>query len=70
MEYLFAMKATSARIGVDDDDLRLLGRIIGITTLEQAYALVERFYRSERISAKSGFFMQSIFSEGPHPHLR
>ena len=69
-EYLFAMKATSARIGVDDDDLRLLGRVIGITTLEQAYALVERFYRSERISAKSGFFMQSIFSEGPHPHLR
>jgi hypothetical protein len=63
-EYLFAMKATSARIGVDDDDLRLLGGIIGITTPEQAYALVERFYRRERISAKSGFFIQSIFPEG------
>jgi hypothetical protein len=64
-EYLFAMKATSARIGVDDDDLKLLGRIIGITTLEQAHALVERFYRRERISAKSSFFMQNIFPEVP-----
>jgi hypothetical protein len=52
---------------VDDDDLKLLGGIIGITTLDQAFALVERFYRRERISAKSGFFMQSIFPEVPGP---
>jgi hypothetical protein len=26
----------------------------------------ERFYRHERVSAKAGFFMQTIFPEGLH----
>jgi hypothetical protein len=39
-EYLFAMKATSARIGIDDDDLRLLGTLIGIRNADQAYEVV------------------------------
>ena len=62
-EYLFAMKATSARIDIDDDDLKLLGKIIGIKSAEDAYAMVERFYRQERIPAKSGFYLQSIYPE-------
>jgi hypothetical protein len=59
--YLFAMKAVSARIGVDDDDLRLLGRRIGIATVDEAFEAVERYYRRRRISAKAGFFMRAIF---------
>jgi hypothetical protein len=60
-EYLFAMKATSARIGIDDDDLKLLGALIGVTNADQAYEVVERFYRHERVSAKTGFYIQTIF---------
>ena len=60
-EYLFAMKATSARIGMDDDDLILLGTIIGIKSADQAYEVVERFYRRERVSAKAGFYIQTFF---------
>jgi hypothetical protein len=67
-EYLFAMKAVSARIGVDDDDLKLLGARIGITTVDQAYEVVERFYRQERIPAKAWFFMQAIYQD--HVPLR
>jgi len=63
-EYLFAMKAVSARIGADDDDLRLLGQRIGVTTAEEAFGIMERFYRSERVSAKSNFFVQVIFPSG------
>ena len=62
-EYLFAMKATSARLGIDDDDLKLLGEIVGIKDAEDAYAIVAKFYRQERISAKSGFYLQSIYPE-------
>ncbi len=53
-EYLFAMKAVSARIGVDDDDVRLLGARIGITTPDEAYAAVEKFYRRERTPPRRG----------------
>ena len=63
-EYLFAMKAVSARIGVDDDDVRLLGTRIGIKTVDEAYEAVEKFYRRERISAKAGFYIQTIFQAG------
>jgi hypothetical protein len=48
-------------IGVDDDDLRLLGRRIGIATVDEAFETVERYYRRRRISAKAGFFMQAMF---------
>jgi len=60
-EYLFAMKAVSARVGIDDDDLKLLGRRIGVTTAEQAYEAVDRHYGPERVSGKAGFFLQTIF---------
>ena len=50
-------------IGVDDDDVRLLGARIGITTPDEAYAAVEKFYRRERISAKAGFYLQTIFRD-------
>ncbi len=60
-EYLFAMKAVSARIGIDDDDVRLLGRRIGITSAAEAFEAVERFYRRERVSAKAGFYLETIF---------
>jgi len=70
-EYLFATKAVAARIGVDDDDVGLLGRRIGITSVDEAYEVVERFYRRDRISAKTGFYLQAIFEQGrphgPHP---
>jgi hypothetical protein len=62
-EYLFAMKATSARIGIDDDDLRLLGTLIGVKTADTAYEIVERYYRRERVSAKAGLFIQTLFPE-------
>jgi hypothetical protein len=62
-EYLFAMKATSARLEIDDDDLELLGCAIGIASAEDAFRVVEKFYRADRISAKTGFFIESIYPD-------
>jgi hypothetical protein len=42
-EYLFAMKAAAARQETDGEDLRALARLLGIATLVDALALVERF---------------------------
>ncbi len=60
-EYLFAMKAMSARLNRDDDDLMLLGELAGVRTVEDAYNVVERYYRPERIRAKTGLYLQSIY---------
>lgn len=75
-EYLFAMKAAAARLETDGADLRLLAGELGITTTAQALDLVERFYRPERLTAKTQLILEAIItaqSAGPatgtsHPH--
>lgn len=59
-EYLFAMKALSARQEADSGDLLALAGVLGVTTAEQAFAIVERFYRPARLTAKASIFVQSV----------
>lgn len=64
--YLFAMKSLAMRIGgtevsQDVEDIRLLGRALGITTFEQAIAVVSQYYPDGRISPKTQFGLQEIF---------
>jgi hypothetical protein len=58
--YLFAMKALSARLEDDSDDFLVLAGILGVTDAEHAFAVVERYYRAERLTAKASFFVQSL----------
>jgi hypothetical protein len=62
-EYLFAMKAASARQEADGEDLLTLAALLRITTETQATAMIERFYAPSRLSAKSRFFIQGIFAD-------
>jgi hypothetical protein len=62
-EYLFAMKAASARQEADGEDLITLAALLRITTQTQATAMIERFYDPSRLSAKSRFFIQGIFAD-------
>lgn len=64
-EYLFAMKAAAARLETDGADLRLLARELGITTTTQALDLVERFYRPERLTAKTQLILEAIITAQP-----
>lgn len=61
-EYLFAMKAASARQEADTADLLILAELLAVRTAEQAFELVERFYEASRLSAKSQFFLQAAFA--------
>lgn len=61
-EYLFAMKAAAARQETDGEDLRLLAGVLGITTIAQALDLVERFYRPDRLGAKTQLFLEGILA--------
>lgn len=62
-EYLFAMKAQAARQETDGDDLRLLARVLGINDLDQALALVERFYGPGRLRLNTQLILEDILAE-------
>lgn len=62
-EYLFAMKAAAARIEEDTEDLRLLAVELGITSEDQALALLERFYERARLTVKSQLVLEALFDE-------
>lgn len=59
-EYLFAMKALAAR-PEDFEDLKILGREIGIRTLDHAFSIVEKYYPRDRIPPRTAFFLQEVF---------
>lgn len=58
------MKAFAAR-NRDEEDLRTLVGIIGLTTLEPALALCERFFPHEPLPGRSRAMLEDLFVEGP-----
>lgn len=66
-EYLLAMKARAMRVGgigssSDVEDIKLLARALGITTSEEALAIVAKFYPRNVIEPKTRFGLEEIFS--------
>jgi predicted nucleotidyltransferase len=66
-EYLFAMKCRAMRIGgidssSDIEDIKLLAHKIGLTSSEDALALVESFYARGMLEPKTRFGLEEIFS--------
>ncbi len=67
--YLFAMKCLAMRVGgtetsQDISDIRLLGGALGISTFDEAIAVVSQYYPAGRISPKTQFGLQEIFGSG------
>ena len=60
-EHVFAMKAFAAR-GRDEDDLRALASIIGISTLEAALAICIQFFPDEELPPRSQAMLEDLFS--------
>jgi predicted nucleotidyltransferase len=60
-EHVFAMKAFAAR-GRDEDDLRALADIIGVSTLDGAVALCGRFFPGEELSPRSRAMLEDLFA--------
>lgn len=61
-EYVFAMKAASARQEADTEDLLLLAGILRVTEADHAFAIIERYYSSKRLTPKSRFFIEQTFA--------
>lgn len=65
-EYLLAMKAVAMRIGAefhDEDDVRFLIRLLGISTYQEALNIVTKYYPIERIPQKTLFALEEIVEE-------
>jgi hypothetical protein len=65
--YLFAMKCLAMRIGGVDEsrdrsDIEALARQLGIDTTEQALDIVSQYYPLSRISPKTQYGVEEIFS--------
>ena len=61
-EHVFAMKAFAAR-SRDEEDLRALAGIIGVTTLSEALDLCERFFPDEPLPPRSRAMLEDLFGE-------
>jgi hypothetical protein len=64
--YLFAMKCMAMRVGgveasEDISDIRQLAKVLAIHDLDEALALVSKYYPLEKLSPKTHFGLQEIF---------
>jgi hypothetical protein len=59
-EYLLATKLLASRVGLDEDDIRLLYDLCGYTTVDQGLDLVERYYPGQPIEAKVRFYLEEL----------
>ena len=65
--YLFAMKRLAMRVGgadgaQDRSDIEALGKVIGVTTSKDGLEIVAQYYPRSRISPKTQFGIEEIFS--------
>jgi hypothetical protein len=66
--YLLAMKCAAMRLGEefhDLDDVRYLLRHLGITTLEQALAVVTRYFDEAQLPAKTRLALEELLPPRP-----
>lgn len=61
-EYLLAMKLFSSRVEADADDIALLYRTVGYTTVDEGLDLVERAYPGRPVEPKVQFLLEEIVS--------
>jgi hypothetical protein len=59
--YLLAMKLMAMRFGEDDEDIQTLLREAGISSANEALALLERLYPLQEPPLKTRFFLEQLF---------
>jgi hypothetical protein len=63
-EYMFAMKALSARSGTsDEDDLIWLKNELKLQGIDEAYLSIERFYPKQKLSIETQAMLKDLFEE-------
>ncbi|RLT34460.1 MAG: hypothetical protein DWI57_16530 [Chloroflexi bacterium] len=63
-DYLLAMKTLAARVDTTDQhDIRFLIGILGLTTPEQVFGVLEKYYPQQRIRPATQFFVEELFGQ-------
>ncbi len=62
-EYLFAMKAQAARVETDGEDLRTLAAELGLSSVDDALELLDRYYSPERLRPVTRLLVESILTD-------
>ncbi len=62
-EYMFAMKALSARSGTNDEtDLIFLMKYLNLNHIDQALKIIKKFYPDQKLTIDSRVMLKDIFS--------
>jgi len=62
-EYLLAMKLFSSRTSLyetDRRDIKTLAKILDITTVDQAYAILEKYYPRDKVPPRTQYLLEEI----------
>jgi hypothetical protein len=63
-QYLLAMKLMASRVERDQDDIRDLYRLCGLTTAEEGLDLLSSYYPEHLILPRVQYLLQEMFPEG------
>jgi hypothetical protein len=66
-EFLLATKLLASRVGRDEDDILLLYRICGLTTADQGFDPIERYYPGRPIQAKVRSYLEELLTSHREP---
>ena len=63
-DYLLAMKSIAARdTTYDREDVKLLIEYLGITTSEEIFSIIEKYYSRNQIKPATQYFIEEIFQK-------
>jgi uncharacterized nucleotidyltransferase DUF6036 len=63
-QYILAMKLMASRVERDQDDIRELYRLCGLTTAEEGLDLLSSYYPEHLILPRVQYLLQEMFPEG------
>lgn len=63
--YLLAMKLFASRVERDEDDLRVLLALCGISSVDEALRLVEGFYGNRPVEPRVRYLVESLLDSEP-----
>lgn len=59
-EYLLATKLLASRVSRDEEDVLLLYRLLGLSTVEEGLEILTRHYPNRAVEAKVGFYLEEL----------
>lgn len=63
-DYLLAMKTLAARVDTTDrQDIQFLIEELALTTPEQVFAILEKYYPQQRVRPATQFFVEELFGQ-------